>query len=162
MADTIRALALVFALSCPPVCAIAAELPTLLTVPSEAKQLIQLFILDGRAYQTSFTLKTPYPATPALDHYSQQLAEPWTRCEWIPKWERFLDGTVNPVQTVHQHGTVWINPEQRRSLMLAMRYLSPGKSAGNPRNENQHVIVVEYFDQDVKELVSLLKLKCPK
>jgi hypothetical protein len=84
------------------------------------------------------------------------------RCDWVPEWQSFLDAAVTPNRTVHQQMHVWINREARRELLLAMSYYSPPTDcAPRPSNDDQQVIVVEYFSVDVDEVVEKLKLRCP-
>jgi hypothetical protein len=139
-----------------------AEEATQLSAPEGAKGLREDRILDGRAHQTSFTLEVRYPIAPAFEHYSKQLGAPWVECEWIPQWQSFGDHTMKPPRRVHQQATIWINPKQRRTLMVMSRYYSSIEGAGNPEYDTQHVVVVEYFGQDVKQHVESLKLKCPR
>ena len=139
-----------------------AHVPTSLAVPNGAIDLKQFIFLEGRAYQTDFTLKIAYPATPALEHYLKAIPKPWVRCAWSgPDWESHLDGTEGPTRTVHQQLHMWINRDARRTLMVATRYISPGDCAPQPLNDEQRIVVVEYFGVDVDDTISALKLTCP-
>jgi hypothetical protein len=135
--------------------------PTPLTVPESATQVQQLDFLQGRAHQTDFRLKARYPDTRALDHYLKTIGAPWVRCDWVPEWQSFLDGTATPVRTVHQQMHMWVNREERRTLMLSMRYHSPSDCAPDPLNDDQQVVLVEYLGVDVDDTIQQLKLTCP-
>lgn len=56
---------------------------------------------------------------------------------------------------------IWINRPAKRTLMLATRYYSSEKCAGNPENDDQEVVLVEHMASDVDDTVTKLKLKCP-
>lgn len=136
--------------------------PTPLAVPDNAVEVRRFEFLRGRAYQTDFTLKVPYPATPAFEHYLKVVPAPWVRCDWSgPEWQSHLDGTDGPTRTVHQQLHMWVNHDARRTLMLATRYVSASDCAPTPLNDDQRVVVVEYFGVDVDDSISVLKLKCP-
>jgi len=137
------------------------DAPTQLPVPERAIEPKQFKRAAGRAHQTTFTLRAQYPDNSALEHYAKAVPEPWVRCDWVPEWESFLDGTVKPLQTVHQQMHIWINREARRSLLLSMQYYSPSDCAPNPLNDEQQVIVVEYMGVDVDDEIRRLKLRCP-
>lgn len=136
--------------------------PTPLLVPEAAIDLNQFEFLQGRAFQTDFTLKVSYPATPAFEHYLKVVPPPWVRCDWSgPDWQSHLDATQGPVRTVHQQLHMWVNRDARRTLMLSTRYYSAADCAPTPLNDDQRVVVVEYFDVDVDDTISALKLTCP-
>jgi hypothetical protein len=138
------------------------EEPTRVPPPSGAIDVREVDFQGGSGHQTDFILRLKYPTNSALDYYSKALPKPWQRCDWSgPEWESFLDGTVSPEQRVHQQLHMWINRSAHRTLMLAMRYRSPGECAPVPTNDQQHVIVAEYFGADVDETISKLKLQCP-
>jgi hypothetical protein len=138
------------------------ETPTVIPVPPGAMDLRQFSFVNGKAFQTDFTLRARFPETPALQHYVKVVGDPWVRCEWSqPEWQRFIDGTVTPNQTVHQQIHMWINPGARRTLLLSTRYYSATAHNRVPDNDNQRVVVVEYFGEDTKEVISRLNLKCP-
>jgi hypothetical protein len=77
------------------------------------------------------------------------------------EWESFIDGTVTPNQRVHQQLHMWVNRDSRRTLMLATRYYSSDGCASTPDNNNQRVVIVENLQQNVEDIISKLKLKCP-
>ena len=135
--------------------------PTLLAAPPEAIDVNQVQLIDVDAHETYFTMRVRFPANPALDHYSKTITDPWVRCDWSPKWERFVDATVKPARTVHQQMYMWINRPARRTLLLANRYYSSENWVGNPENDDQQVILVEYMNQDIDNTIATLKLRCP-
>jgi hypothetical protein len=137
------------------------EAPTQLAVPEGAIEPKQVKFAWGRAHQTIFTLRAQYPNDSALAHYAKALPEPWIRCDWVPEWDSFLDGTVEPVRTVHQQMHIWVNREASRSLLLSMRYYSPSDCAPKPLNDEQEVIVLEHMGVDVEEEIRTFNLKCP-
>lgn len=139
----------------------SAEQPTQLDTPSGASDIKETRITDSNAHQTSFVLHARYPASPALAHYSKLLGKPWVRCDWIPQWQGFLDGTASPLRTVHQYAYVWVNAAARRTIVVAARYYSAESSSHEPDNELQQVMVIEYFKQDIQQEISRLKLQCP-
>jgi hypothetical protein len=138
------------------------EVPTRLSPPKGATNVREISFPDGSAHQTDFTLAVRYPTNGALEYYSKALPNSWQRCDWSgPEWGSFLDGTVNPVETVHQQLHMWINRSAHRTLMLSMQYRSPSDCAPVPTTDEQQVVVVEYFDADVDDTISKLKLQCP-
>jgi hypothetical protein len=136
--------------------------PTILGTPPAAIDVGNVVFLQGRAHQTDFTLEVGFPANPAFDYYSNVLEPPWERCDWSgPGWEDFGDITSGSARTIHQQLHMWVNREARRRVALATRYYSPGRCAGEPSNNKQKVVVVEYLNVDVDETISTLKLTCP-
>lgn len=135
--------------------------PTALPTPAGAMDVKELQLFDGQAHQTTFKMKVRFPGNPALEHYSNVIKGPWIRCDWSPEWQRFIDGTVAPKKTGHQQMHIWINRPAKRTLMLANRYYSSEKCAGNPENDDQEVVLVEHMASDVDDTVTKLKLKCP-
>ena len=147
-------------------CGMRQETQTSLSVPVGATDLQQRSVFGGSAFQTDFALHAHFPASPARQHYFALVREPWVPCEWGPKetpegWSSFLDGTVMPLVTVHQQLQVWINPQSKRMLLLAVRYYSSGRSFRNPDSDEQRVVLVEYFHQDLAQIVAQLNLSCP-
>jgi len=137
------------------------QAPTKLPVPEAAIEPEQITFALGRAHQTIFTLRAAYPNNTALEHYTKALPEPWIRCDYAPEWDSFLDATVKPTRTIHQQMHIWVNREERRSLLLAMRYYSPSDCAPKPLNDEQEVIVLEHTGVDIDEEIRTFKLKCP-
>jgi len=135
--------------------------PTKLPVPDGALEVRETTFANGRAYQTDFTLKVPYPDSGALDHYIKAVPAPWVRCDWAPNWDSHLDGTMTPIHTVHQQMHVWVNRETERALLVAMRYYSASDCAPKPLNDDQRVVVVEYMGVNVEDHIKTLELKCP-
>ena len=135
--------------------------PTQLSVPDGAIDVRQFNFLDGRAHQTDFTLKVPYPNERALQHYIKTIGEPWVRCDWAPNWDSHLDGTTTPMHTVHQQMHVWVNRDKQRAILVAMRYQSASDCAPKPLNDDQKVVVVEYMGVDVDDHIKTLQLRCP-
>ena len=147
-------------------CGMHAESPTSLPVPTQATDLEQRSVFEGSAFQTDFTVHAQFPASPARQHYLALVQAPWVPCEWGPKetpegWSSFLDATVTPLRTVHQQLQVWINPQSKRMLLLSVRYYSLGRSIRNPDSDEQRVVVIEYFHQDLPETIAQLNLSCP-
>lgn len=140
----------------------ASEKPTGLPTPAGAIDVNELQLFDGQAHQTYFKMKVRFPGNPALEHYSNTIKGPWVRCDWSPEWHRFIDGTVTPNKTVHQQMYMWINRPAKRTLMLANRYYSSEGCTGNPENDDQEVVLVEYMESDIDDTVAKLKLKCPE
>jgi hypothetical protein len=134
--------------------------PTPLPVPNGATDVERFSILDGQAFQTQFTLQADYPAAPALSFYTGQIASPWVHCDWGPEWSRFGDVQGAASYTVHQQLHMWVNHEAQRTLMLSMRYRSPDKCCEVPDNSLQHIMLVEYFGDDVEETIKRLELRC--
>lgn len=117
---------------------------------------------DGYARQTYFTMRAEYPTSPAWDHYSKVVGQPWVPCTGADKgaWQSFLDGTKTPVVSVHQQMHAWVDPTGRRTLTLAIRYTSDRDFDRRPDNNEQHVFLVEYRDVDVDNWKVQLQLTC--
>jgi hypothetical protein len=140
----------------------ASEKPTKLPTPEGAINVKELQLFGGQAHQTYFKMKVRFPGNPALEHYSNVIKGSWVRCDWSPEWQRFIDGTVTPNKTVHQQMYMWINRPAKRTLMLANRYYSSEGCTGNPENDDQEVVLVEYMGSDIDDTVAKLKLQCPE
>jgi len=56
---------------------------------------------------------------------------------------------------------MWVNRPAHRTLLLSTKYYSQGTRAPTPTNDDQRVVVVEYFNDDIDETISRLKLTCP-
>ena len=68
--------------------------PTIFPTPPDAKEVYEVSLLDGQAYQAGFVLNVRYPSTVALEHYSKLISKPWYYCVWgRGEWESFLDAT---------------------------------------------------------------------
>ena len=137
----------------------ASEKSTELPTPTGAIDVKELRLFNGQAHQTYFKMKVRYPGNPALEHYSNVIKGPWVRCDWSPEWRRFIDGTVTPNKTVHQQMYVWINRPAKRTLMLANHYYSSESCAGNPENDDQEVVLVEYMESDIDDTACEAKVK---
>lgn len=137
------------------------EEPTRLSLPVGAVDVQEVQLLGGKAHETLFTMQVRFPANPALKHYSKEIKGPWVRCNWVPEWQSFVDGTEVPNKTVHQQMYVWINRPAKRMLTLSSRYYSSEHCPGEPENEVQQVILVEYLDANIDDTISHLKLECP-
>ena len=134
------------------------ELPTQLSKPEGAFNIHEGNLTDVEAYETYFTMKVAYPANPAIAHYSNVIGAPWIRCEFIPEWSSYRQGN----RVVHDQAFMWVNKPARRTLLVASKYYSSAKRGGKPENDDQLVLVVEYFNEDVQEVISSLKLKRPR
>jgi len=136
--------------------------PTPLDVPASGHDVKRFPILNGRAFQTQFTLQATYPATPALDYYRTHIPKPWVLCQWSgPEWSRFVDAQSDEHFTVFQQLYMWVNPEAQRTLMLSMRYHAPENCGDVPDNETQHILLVEYTAANVADTINQLNLHCP-
>lgn len=136
--------------------------PTSFPMPSGATGVRSTDLFADSAYQTDFILRVAYPSTLALDHYSKVIGMPWRYCVWSGKeWQSFGEYNEGRYQTIHQQLHVWVNPEAKRTLMLALRYTSAGSRSGEPDNDMQAVILVEKMSTDVKQAISEFQLKCP-
>jgi hypothetical protein len=146
--------------------------PTVLPTPPEAKDVDSFSLLDGRAHETTFLLDAPYPSNVAIEHYEKLIHNPWHRCVWgKDDWDSYLDvaGVDTKGRTsrvVHRTSRTWVNPQTKRVLLLSLHYHSdpppnPRQRIGRPDNNSQVVILVEYFDQDIKDEIKRLKLQCP-
>ncbi len=138
------------------------EQPTRIAPPQGASDVKELWLNNGIAFQTYFVMRARYPDNSAMNHYFKVIGEPWVRCDWMPEWQSFLDGTASPIQTVHQKAYAWVHPVNRRILTVATRYYSSEKAMLEPDNESQQVLVLEYFKQDIQQEIARLKLRCPK
>lgn len=135
--------------------------PTPLDVPSGAAEVERFFFLDGRAYQTQFTLNIAFPESPAVGFYENALPASWVKCTWGSEWSRFVDAQGAEPYTVHQQLHMWVNPELERTLMLSSRYHSAEDCCEVPDNHTQRVVVVEYLRTSVADTIKQLKLQCP-
>jgi hypothetical protein len=148
------------------------HVPTILPTPAEAKDVNSFPFLGGQAFETHFVLNVRYPSTAAVEHYGKLINRPWYRCVWgNDGWDSYLDvsgvdSKGRTSRTVHRYNRMWVNPQAKRSLLLALTYYSdpapdPRRGIGSPDNESQQVILVEYFSQDIKDEIRRLKLQCP-
>lgn len=87
---------------------------------------------------------------------------PWRYCVWSEKeWQSFGDFNEGRNRTIHQQLHMWVNPDAKRILALALRYTSAGSRSGEPDNDMQSVVLVEQISTDVKQAISDMQLKCP-
>jgi hypothetical protein len=141
----------------------ADEAASVFPPPSGAVNVMNHTFNDGGAHQTDFVMHAKYPASPAYQHYSNAVGRTWQTCAgWGgDKWERYLDGSHGPLKTVHQQLHMWVNAASRRTLVLGVRYLSSDNCGDDPESDEQHVVLVEYLDQDVPAIMKLYGVQCP-
>jgi hypothetical protein len=139
------------------------EKPTPVPIPEGATELSHIVVSVGtpRGYQTEFTLRADFPASPVPELYAKALSDSWTRCDWSSEWTRFVDEAAKPPRTVHQQLHFWFNRDAGRTLELLARYYSSGDRAQRPENDKQRVVVTELINQNVDEKISKLRVKCP-
>jgi len=132
-----------------------------LPLPNNAKDV---WHTGGDWLQTSYIVEAKYPDVSVAQFYISNVKTPWVRCfVGIKKWESFSDVSNNNNRFVHQRLMHWINRKERKMLMVAMHYYSPGtKTRSEPDNSTQYVTVAEYQEEDIEQSVELLKLKCGK
>ena len=151
----------IFAISLQLIACTADYKPTPLELPEGATNVEMFSIFQVSGHQTVFTIEVKYPANPAFTHVATQLDGSWELCDWIPEWQSFIDGTVEPEIRVHQQAFIWVKRSENRRLLLSSRYESARTWNGAPENDEQTVIVVEYFDDDVEDTIDWLNLSCP-
>lgn len=136
--------------------------PTSFPMPPGATEVRNTVLLADSAYQTDFILHATYPSTLAFAHYSKVIGMPWRYCVWSGKeWQSYGDHNEGRIRSIHQQLHIWVNPEAKRTLTLALRYTSAGSRIGEPDNDMQSVILVEQMSTDVKQAINDLQLKCP-
>ncbi len=140
----------------------AGDAPTEFVLPEGALDVARESAFEGAAFQTSFTLHAEFPANPALDHYSKIIGAPWISCQWGESgWGRYIDVSRKPPLAVHQWLHMWVDESSRRTLALAVRYLSSAASpAEQPDSDEQQIVLVERTDQDIADAISTLQLDC--
>lgn len=131
-------------------------------LPNKAKEVWHHQFGGGDARQTSYIVDASYPDSSVGQFYLEKVKSPWVRCfEAIPKWDSFGDSSKGKARFVHQILMHWINRREKKSLLVALHYYSPGTSYREyPENTTQYVTVVEYAGQDPEETVKWLNLKC--
>ena len=132
-----------------------------LPLPANAKEV---WHTDGDWLQTSYVIEAKYPDDSVAQFYISNVKTPWVRCfVGIKKWESFGDVSNNNNRFVHQRLMHWINRKEKKLLMVAMHYYSPGtETRCEPDNSSQYVTVAEYPGQDIGKTIEFLKLKCSK
>ena len=136
--------------------------PTIFPLPSGATDVKQIDLFAGSAHQTDFLLHARYPSALAFEHYSKVIGQPWRYCTWGGKeWQSFLDATGEKPRTIHQQLHMWVNPNAKRTLALALRYSSETSHQGEPENDLQSVVLIEHMSTNIKETIDNLKLNCP-
>jgi hypothetical protein len=147
----------------------AAEEEALLIV--KGAQHFSLHRQSTTSKQIGYTVELAYPARAIGEPQWKQLETAgWTRCRSVNPdqeaanrdWISFIDATVAPERTIHQHLTNWSRGDQM--ITIALRYYS--KMQGNygtpiPDNTEQHVYLI--FDDDHgREAAEWLQLDCSK
>lgn len=132
-----------------------------LPLPAEAKEVRHISFHGGDAVQTSYIVDAAYPDQFVGKFYFENIKTPWIKCfERIPDWSSFGDSSNGKNRFVHQVLMHWINREENKLLLAALRYYSPGtKYRKVPEDSVQYVSVVQY-EQDPEEAIKWLKLKC--
>lgn len=121
--------------------------------------------------QISYIMDLEYPARAVGEPQWDQLKETgWVRCRSLDPgqeaanrdWVNFVDGTVTPERTIHQHLTHWFKGNQM--IMISLRYYSGtrnGYSRSRPDSTEQHVDLV-FDDEHGRDMAEWLQLDCSK
>jgi hypothetical protein len=121
------------------------------------------------ARQISYTIELTYPARAIGDEQWEQLRQNgWVRChsadpdqaEANSDWVDFVDASVTPNRTIHQHLTNWFKDDQL--ITISLRYYSGtrnGYAKSTPDNTEQHVDLI-FHDKHGREAAEWLQLDC--
>jgi len=62
---------------------------------------------------------------------------------------------------IHRTGDIWLKPDEKRFMMLSVRYISSDQCAEErPENDKHKIVLVEYDDADASEVIQRLGLTC--
>jgi hypothetical protein len=139
----------------------AAAATTMFPVPPGARQPSHVVLERGSAEQDHFWLKAIYPATPALDHYTE-LFDKWLPCKpWEPGWRSF--GDMQKGMLFHQFIRHWISADNRQAVTVLFQYTSPGiKDRPRPDSDNQFVAVIRHRVPDAAAFFADTNVECAK
>ena len=134
---------------------------TMFPVPPGARHPSHTVIDRGSAEQDYFWLKAPYPATPALDHYTKVFAQ-WIPCKpWEAGWRSF--GDMQNGMFFHQFSRHWRSADNKQAVTVLFQYTSPGiKDRPRPDSDNQFVAVLRYRVADAAAFFAETTIECPK
>lgn len=129
----------------------------------DAKDIRTYNLKRENARQISFVVDVEYPDRAVVDFYSAQINRPWTRCFSEAQWQLYDDTASKTAAFVHQILVYWVNFEQDRLLLLAVRYESEGEKYRQvPEGSKQHIDLAEYREANVEEAINRLGLVCER
>jgi hypothetical protein len=146
----------------------AAPAEEALLIPEQAQDLF-LMTRGPASRQISYTMELTYPARAIGEAQWKRLRDAgWVRCRSLDPgqeeantdWIHFVDGTVSPKRTVHQHLSNWSKGDQM--IMISLRYYSStrdGNRRSKPDNRDQHVDLI-FDDHHSPEMAEWLQLDC--
>ena len=142
-------------------CAVQADDWSEFPIPDYAEEIDTSEFSEGNARQIAFVVDRPYPFNGVRDFYFGVLPDSWEQISWgTTGWERHLDATRTPEVWVHQFLTAWVDREQSRMLMLALRYESEYDATTGciaaPDNTRQMVLLNEYKEEDIDAAIRFL------
>ena len=129
-------------------------------VPREARRPSHVVLQPGSADQDYFWLKAAYPATPALDHYTNLFAK-WLPCKpWKAGWWSF--GDMQKGLFFHQFLRHWVSADNKQAVTVLFQYTSPGiENRPYPDSDNQFVAVMRHRVPDAAAYLAEIKVECP-
>jgi len=116
---------------------------------------------NGSVNQVFYKVKAQYPNKDVLNFYKTTIKSPWVKCTEGNNWESFGDISGNEPLFIHQTSQRWVNRDKNRLLLLAIKYRSQGsESRETPDNSIQNVYLVEYYEPNITETLSILGVTC--
>ena len=134
---------------------------TMSPVPKGASEVGHVVLTPGVAEQDHFFLSEKYPGTTAHEHY-ERMFRGWRPCYWNQRgWNKFGDATSNVY--IHEAVRFWVNPNNDTSVMVGLRYTSPGlQPRSEPESSRQFVVLVRHIVANAEKHLAELEAKCEK
>lgn len=136
---------------------------TMYPVPKGASGVGHVVLAPGTAEQDHFVLDEKYPSTTAFAHYERLFAG-WRPCYWSQRgWDRFGDVSGGRNEYIHQIARFWVSPKNDTSVMVTLRYTSPGSASRvEPAESRQFVVVLRHKVPNAETHLSEIEAKCEK
>lgn len=130
--------------------------------PPNAYRLQDYTVPGSDTVQAAFRIKSQYPASMVVAHYTKGVSVEWARClSRTQAWEAYIDKSEGQPRLVHQVIRYWVNHEQKKMLSIIVRHYSKGGDLRCEPDDNvQHAVVVVSRSPDLSKEISLLFLAC--
>jgi len=116
---------------------------------------------NSAAKQISYEIKAKYPSLEILSFYKKSIGNKWSICKGKEQWDSFGDLAGESPLFIHQLIQYWVNYSENKFIMLAIKYESQGSEyLEYPDTNIQKVFLVEYKENDLSQVLKMLKLEC--
>ena len=145
--------------------------PALQAVPEGVPQLpagafnVEDYTVPGsKTMQTAFRLKSEYPHSTIIDHYTDSVSSQWQACKARNHgWQTYIKKSGKHPQRVHQHIRYWVSFEQSKMMSVIVRHYSDSDNDEpqcTPDDDVQHGVLVVSHSPELDKEILLLQLRC--